>query len=361
MSERVAVRGIHDGYARAAVPLRMPGGNARLYEIESDAGLLYKEFPTPLGGADTDRLRALADVGTMTREEAELSPDVYRIGWPLDVEIVRGRALGVVIRRAGEEFHRPDTGLMRIAQSFGHLMLDPVPAATVRLFVTYRLAGALRVLHGQRLVHGDVSSNNILWCRRPTPDLLLIDADSVYELGFPARPAHTPHWGDPRLAAKRIECHDQKSDWYALALAAYRAVVLDRKADPVRDLHAGRSWAAIPSPLDDLFRAAFGDPLDGRVRPKPKAWEAALRTVMASDSACASIDAAFASSTVRNLGTSTRRSRVRPTPARVYKVKPRLRTLPPRQPEASWGMRLVIAFIALSVFGLLAARLGLTV
>ena len=97
-------------------------------------------------------------------------------------------------------------------------------------------------------------------------------------------------WKDPRLLDKVIPAHDKYSDWYALALAMYRGLLLtpgnlgEKKPDG--------SWPkpqAIPDDLDpamaDLLTRALADPLNAEARPRPGEWVQGLVSAFLRDGA----------------------------------------------------------------------------
>ena len=265
-------------------------GNATMFEVVGSADLLYKSFSAPLNGAHVARVRDLVDVGRQLGERSDVRGDPRRIAWPVDL-IIEGRdVVGVVVPRAGQEYFRP-TSAQLVPQSFSHLALSSTtPPAKPRLFVIRQLAGALVMLDRHDLVHGDISGSNMLWTLEPAPSLLLVDCDGVHPSGFPTHPFCTKYWTDPRLEARTIPRHDARSDWYALALAVYRVLVLNARAVP----HAGDfDWieAELPRPLADHLIQVFADTADADARVAPDIWKQSLRDVIEDDAQCAQIDA----------------------------------------------------------------------
>jgi hypothetical protein len=289
MSDRVAFSGEHDAYQRLATPLVVPG-SARIYETCEPAGLLYKEFPEPLGDRHLPRLRSLVEIGRLVRDGQVQRSGAQRIVWPIDLVATDGRVQGVVLPRAPAEFFRPGNGLMELAQSFSYLVGVDHPPATARLTIVGELADALDMLDRTDLIHGDISGSNVLWSGAPAPSLLVIDADGIHPVGFEVDPAHTPHWDDPRRNGEIVR-HDKRSDWYALALAIYRACVLDHRADPAHDDCA--TVRRLPGELAGPLAQVFADPRDADARVRPAKWRGVLRAAAQDADACAAIDAAF--------------------------------------------------------------------
>jgi hypothetical protein len=84
-------------------------------------------------------------------------------------------------------------------------------------------------------------------------------------------------WTDPRVIDRLIPAHDKYSDWYCLALAMYRGLLLTSgKLDSKRPDGSWPEPKAIPADLDpgiaELLRRGLGDPLDPAVRPRPAEW-----------------------------------------------------------------------------------------
>jgi hypothetical protein len=155
--------------------------------------------------------------------------------------------------------------------------------------IVSQLAGALDLLDEQHLVQGDVSGSNMLWTTEPDPSLLLVDCDGIRPRDFCVNGAGTPGWTDPRLKKELIRCHDAQSDWYALALAIYRATVLSfREIPSSRDF----DWigAELPSPIAQRVIQVFSDPLDAAARVPPEDWDIALRSVIDDEAQCRQIE-----------------------------------------------------------------------
>ena len=157
------------------------------------------------------------------------------------------------------------------------------PAAKARIAVLLRMAEILAYLERLDLVHGDINSKNLAWSVVPAPVAYLIDCDGM----VPASPppitgVQSVGWTDPRVSDRLVPAHDRASDWYALALAIYRGLLL-----VPGQLHRKQNgtWprpTAIPRELDGrisaLLQRALTRPLHADARPKPSEWVDALRT-----------------------------------------------------------------------------------
>jgi hypothetical protein len=282
------VRGAFAVYQLGAEPI-FEGGSARLFRVKGSPPVLYKELKTPLRDGHIKRVAELVEVGREIKGRSELRADVHRIAWPLDLVVDRGALLGVVMPRAGEEYFRRLKKPL-LTQNFGHLAGADAPPAKERLSIVRQLAGALAVLERQHLVHGDISATNLVWTLKPAPSLLLIDCDGIHPRGFRAVPAFTKHWMDPRLELKLIPRHDTQSDWYALALAVYRLIVLNFRAVP--DSRYFDSMAdELPTPIADALISVFQDTSDGAARVLPSDWKQILGSALDDEEQCRQIDA----------------------------------------------------------------------
>src|SRR5262249_52032474 len=125
------------------------------------------------------------------------------------------------------------------------------------------------------------SFRNLVWALRPQPVMYLIDCDGM----LPQDPAprdgvQSLGFADPRIAEGMIPAHDHRSDWYGLALAMYRGLLL-RPGNLDKRNGKWQKMSKLPRELDkriaDLLRRALDHPLDADGRPEPGEWVAALR------------------------------------------------------------------------------------
>ncbi len=297
---------------------------ARLYAVVGEPPLLYKCFVEAQSEVHADRVRELVEVGRRI-SSGEILGAARRIVWPLDLVVERGQLAGVLIPRAGAEYFRP--GPQLLAQGFSHLAhSSSAPAARSRLILVRQLANAFNVLSKMGYVHGDLSGGNVLWTLAPELSLLVVDCDGLHPRGFPTEALCTDGWKDPRLDADAIRRHDVQSDWYALALAVYRVLVLNPIAVPGAGDY-DRITAQLPGALAELIVRVFSNPLDAEARVAPERWRDALRGVIADRAQCERIDA-LTRERPSNVG-DRRRARAA---AKVKVRSPRDPGPPPQQP-----------------------------
>ena len=257
------------------VPLARGGvGQVEAIEGLGSEPLVFKRFHDP----------ALVDEGVLRRfvswrrglgggERARLD----RIAtWPLSVVCAEGRLAGFVMRRVPEamtEAVRLPSGAHRRVLREGQYLLAPaeharrlsVPAvsARVRLGVVWALAEAVAFLHARRMVIGDLSSRNVLWCPE-SAQVLLVDCDSITlgGVGSPLPPTHTVDWDDPAQPGATAA----SADVYKLGLFVLRALARSFQA---------RDPAAAGAVLDGSGRLLLGQSLspDPGLRPSALAWE----------------------------------------------------------------------------------------
>ncbi|MET8848671.1 hypothetical protein [Amycolatopsis sp. NPDC004625] len=263
------------------------GGAARLFRgVGRHAGLVYKKYLEPIDDDEAAaKVHRLVGIG---RKVFAGGPVVLgatpesSVCWPTDVECDRsGAVIGVVMPVIPDEFFRKPGK----ARTLSYLILartDP-PESSVRVSVLIRVAEIFAWLAANNLAHGDFSDANIVWRPGPRPGAVLIDADGLQPADRIAdKGMKTPHWIDPRVVAGVVPAHDQLSDWYALALAMYRGLLLvpgnlDRQPDG--------SWPKpshippnFPKALRQLFDRTLGAPLDEPGRAAPAEWVTALRS-----------------------------------------------------------------------------------
>jgi hypothetical protein len=156
------------------------------------------------------------------------------------------------------------------------------PSAKGRVVLLLRMAEILAFVHSRGLVHGDINGKNLAWTLDNQPVMYLIDCDGmVPQVPAPTAGVGAPGWMDPRLLGGVIPAHDHYSDWYALALAMYRGLLLTpgrldtRKADGSWP-SPGHIPAELAAPVADLVRRGLSDPLRPQHRPTPREWAEAL-------------------------------------------------------------------------------------
>ena len=140
------------------------------------------------------------------------------------------------------------------------------------------MAEILNFVDSRGLVHGDINGKNLAWTMSPVPVMYLIDCDGmVPQTPPPTEGVQAMGWADPRVIDHLIPAHDQYSDWYALALAMYRGLLMTpgkldsrqsdgswpKPKDILADLHAT---------IATLMHRGLDHPLDPLSRPQPAEW-----------------------------------------------------------------------------------------
>jgi hypothetical protein len=273
------VQGRFDAYTLSGEPLEVPG-SARLYRILERPEILYKELGQPLlGDAEATRIRRLVEVGAAVAKDHSAGARKH-LAWPLDEVIEEGAVVGVITPYAGDSYYRPAPGETLMPRNLNYLRLpkEEVPPE-VRFVLLRQLARVLALLEYAKLVHGDISAQNVLWRTDPEPSIFLIDCDGMHDTGEEGSRATTDGWTDPRKEAAEIESHDMRSDWLALALAVWRVTALE-KGIPPRTQSGVELPPGIPADLRGLLRRSFDDTMDADARPAPAEWAKSLDAVL---------------------------------------------------------------------------------
>jgi hypothetical protein len=328
-------------------PFNDQGRFGRLFRISSPPGYVYKAYYEPITEHQARkqllRIRQLGREVLVKREQIPgLTPE-SSINWPIDSVERRGLVNGVVIPEIPGRFFRPN-GKPRTLD-FLHMRRADTPPAWGRVSVLTRLAAIFRWLAEKRLVHGDLSFKNVVWCSDPEPGAYLIDCDGLRELGSRATTGvATDGWIDPRLVEGAIKDHDQFSDWFALGLAMYRGLLLNRG---YLSRNADGSWPVprgFPKGLDarvrDHIRRTLSHPLDVHARTPPGQWvETLIATYMPDgrfdDAALRVLDEYAGTTLVAATPAAKRRRRAAPRPARPAGAPPRRSTPHPAPTRAS--------------------------
>jgi hypothetical protein len=253
------------------------GGVGKIYAIDRP-DQVFKQYLDSSKAPGPSTLEPLVDVGRqiIVRDGVPVGqrPE-SSINWPLDVIPGAYGVEGVILPRLPGQLYDPQFGKPRGLEFLIMRRAGP-PAAKVRVALLLRMAEILAYLDMRRLVHGDVSGKNLVWSAAPEPVMYLIDCDALLpQVPAPTHGVQTPGWTDPRLVERLIRAHDHRSDWYALALAMYRGLLLVpgnlRKENGI-----WRAPASIPDELDQrivaLLHRALAYPLDAAKRPRPQEW-----------------------------------------------------------------------------------------
>jgi hypothetical protein len=272
------VRGDHGNYVVVGNAISK-GGVGGIFRT-TNPKWVYKEYHS-LDKAPSDaHLRRLVTVGRdvlITQGMPVAERPESSINWPVD--IVRrpdGRIVGCILPAIPTRFFHPEHGNVNTLMFLVMVRSDP-PTAKFRLAVLLRMAEILRFVHQKGLVHGDVNAANVAWTVNPEPAAYLIDCDGmVPQDPSPQEGVQAPYWTDPRVEDRLIPAQDQYSDWYCLALAFYRGLLLPDGGSLGKKNGVWPAPSNIPSHLDSrvatLLRRGLADPLDHSTRPEPGEW-----------------------------------------------------------------------------------------
>lgn len=275
------IDGEHGSYT--VVPAVLSKGGVGSIHRTGDPRWVFKRYLRPDKAPDLRDLRPLVEIGreVLVKQEAEpgQTPE-SSVNWPVDMALGRdGSVTGVVLPAIPaalfNEFGKP-RGLEFLVMARAH-----PPAAKGRVALLLRMAEILAFVNARGLVHGDVNGKNLAWTVSPSPVMYLIDCDGmVPQYPPPTVGVQSMGWTDPRVLDGVVPAHDHYSDWYALALAMYRGLLLTPgKLDTKTD----GKWRA-PSQIPDtvspriayLLHRGLDDPLDAQRRPSPGEWANAL-------------------------------------------------------------------------------------
>jgi hypothetical protein len=249
----------------------------------SDPRFVFKRYFAPAKAPSPEHLDRLISVGrnvliSQGRQPGD-TPE-SSVNWPVDMVTNPLGVSGVLLPTIPQALFHEEFGNVRTLDFLVMARARP-PLAKGRVALLLRMAEILAFVNARGLVHGDINSKNLAWSIQPQPIMYLIDCDGM----LPQQPPPTVGvqamgWTDPRLVQHQIPAHDQYSDWYALALAMYRGLLLTPgKLDKAAD----GSWPG-PSRIPDRFPARVAalirrglDPLNGPQRATPAEWVEALR------------------------------------------------------------------------------------
>jgi len=254
----------------------------------ADPGLVYKEYYDPSKAPKRPELELLIGIGrsVLIDQSQQLgSTPESSVNWPIDlIPGLAGDISGVVLPKIPEPLIIPDRSTARTLDFLVMSRASP-PRAKERVTLLLRMAEILQFVNTKGLIHGDINGKNLAWTVTPSPIMYLIDCDGMApQAPPPSSGVAALGWTDPRLIDKLIYGHDQFSDWYALALAMYRGLLLT--PGRLDNKTASGSWPA-PSKIPDalspeisaLMRRGLTDPLRVENRPTPQEWVDTLISV----------------------------------------------------------------------------------
>jgi hypothetical protein len=276
------VRGVHGSYELRGEIAK--GGVGSIFATERPE-LVIKRYRDGARAPSRAHLEPLVSIGreVMIGQRLPIGQQPESsINWPLDLIPGSLGVAAVVLPNLPMALVHPQFNKPRGLEFLIMKRADPPPART-RVALLLRMAEILAYLDRCGLVHGDVSGKNLVWATGQWPIMYLIDCDGMVPREPPPKAGvQTPGWADPRLVDGKIPAHDHRSDWYGLALAMYRGLLLQ----PGNLDKANGRWKSpsrIPDNLDPriagLMRRALTNPLDATDRPGPSEWVAALTAV----------------------------------------------------------------------------------
>jgi hypothetical protein len=259
------------------------GGVGSIHRTD-DPRFVFKRYFSPSKAPSREQLIPLINVGRevlITRGKLPGDIPESSVNWPVDFVVDRlGAVSAVVLPAIPDELFNTDLGTVRTLDFLIMSRARP-PLAKERMALLLRMAEILAFVDTQKLVHGDLNAKNLAWTLTPEPIMYLIDCDGMVLRDPPPQSGvAATGWTDPRVVTRAIKAHDHYSDWYCLALAMYRGLLLtpgrlDRAA-------ADGSWpepGSIPAQLDQGIAALIRrglSPLDPGIRPRPREWVDAL-------------------------------------------------------------------------------------
>lgn len=279
------VRGRYDQYTVESVPVSK-GGVGSIHRT-TDPRWVYKHYFESAKTPSLQHLDQLIGIGrdVLIRDGRRpgQTPE-SSVNWPVDVSVdVNDAVRGVILPAIPPSLYN-EYDSVRGLEFLVMARANP-PAAKGRVALLLRMAEILNFIDSRGLVHGDINGKNLAWAITPAPIMYLIDCDGMVPQDPP--PDHGVQamgWTDPRVIDHLIPAHDKYSDWYCLALAMYRGLLLTSgKLDSKRTDGSWPEPKAIPADLDPgiatLLRRGLGDPLDPTVRPRPAEWVKGLVSV----------------------------------------------------------------------------------
>jgi hypothetical protein len=259
------------------------GGQGIVYRIAAHPGLVFKQYKAQ--GADERALKILVDLPDeiLPSERGRL---FERASWPLARVYNKGQLSGFLMQEIPGQFLTTNDVGSRKFRELQYLVYPRKPlwgqivppsgiSAQVRLGIVREFVGLVSLLHGNALIVGDVSMNNVLWTGTDgTPvAVFLIDCDGIRKLG--SRPvfeqAETLDWNDP---FQRPGGSDLDTDRYKLALLVGRVLSISAYARPGDSLQLVEDIPArVATRVTTLWQQAAGT---RGTRPDAAQWTMAL-------------------------------------------------------------------------------------
>jgi hypothetical protein len=278
----VSVDGLEIGPAVGA------GSQGSIHHVTGDLSaypfpLICKRFAsgTRVAGAALEQL-ARWRAGLATPERSML--DAHTV-WPVAMVTEGERVVGYLMQEIPLRFLQlieTTGGTERIPREVQHLFvtdamaernLGEAPAPAERLVLARSMAFVLGFLHGKDFVYGDLSYKNAVYTLRPSPQVMLLDCDSIRQEGSQAAVAqlNSPGWAAPEGGPQT-----KLTDRYKLGLFVLRCLTPGVNAQN-RDPDAARG--VLDGEGRNLLVAALG--ADPAARPSGRDWVAYFDRVLA--------------------------------------------------------------------------------
>jgi hypothetical protein len=262
-------------------------GGVGSIHLTDDPRWVFKRYLRPDKAPDREHLGQLVGIGREVLMKPGAVPGQSpesSVNWPVDMALDRrGSVAGVVLPAIPatlfNEYGKP-RGLEFLVMARAH-----PPAAMGRVALLVRMAEILTFVNARGLVHGDVNGKNLVWAVSPNPVMYLIDCDGMVPQDPPPTVGvQAMGWIDPRVLDRIAPAHDHYSDWYALALAMYRGLLLtpgklDSKTADGKWPEPSKIPGSLNPQIADLLRRALNKPLVAQGRPRPDEWVKALLDV----------------------------------------------------------------------------------
>jgi hypothetical protein len=280
------IRCVHDVYFVDDNELSR-GGVGIIYPT-TDARFVYKHYHDSSKAPARADLERLVHIGRSVLIGQGLAPGLKprsSVNWPIDLRLQEGRVIGTALPRIPAQLFN-EYGVRTL--DFLILKRSQPPPAKQRIVLLLRMAEILQYVDTLKLIHGDINVKNLAWSHAGLPGsdgpvMYLIDCDGmVMQSPSPVNGVSANGWRDPRLTEGRIRAHDHYSDWYGLALAIYRGLMLIpgnlEKGIDGRWPTPSNIPPDMPAALREPLRLALSNPLNKDARLDPAGWVQALRT-----------------------------------------------------------------------------------
>lgn len=276
------VRGVDNVYT--IDPREFNSGNyGVLHRIVNMPGYLYKEYKNRI--SDKGSIDAIIDIAAIGKrvfidEAQELgSRPESSVCWPVDYVLSSSQMGmdGVVIPLLPARYFT-DEDMPRVLSRLILPRGNP-PQALSRVMLLIRLAEVFQWLEANDLVFGDLSNENAVWSDSAEPSVVLIDSDGVRSTSSAPTigASGTDGWRDPRVEQNQVKRQDLYSDRYALALAMYRGLFLNKGwIGSARKVNLQQIPDGIDPRVRRLLTRSLERPLEGASRASAREWVEAL-------------------------------------------------------------------------------------